>query len=200
MLVWRLVNGVLVVYLLLIGLRVMLFWFQRGATGRLWELLVGLTEPYLSVFRRLRFLQVRFGAGTLDLSPIAAILVLVMALDLVGGLQQFGRLTLGIFLAALAGALWSGLSFLMVLLLIVVIILILTFRRRSASPLIPAMAALVQPMVDFVAARVGRLLSPRRALGGMQVLLLTAALLGVLLIGGRALVALLRSALVRLPF
>ena len=158
MLIWRLVNGVLVVYLLLIGLRVMLSWFQRSASGRLWELLVGLTEPYLSVFRRLRFLRLRVGAGTLDLSPIAAILVLVVALDLVGTLQRFGRLTLGIFLAALAGALWSGLSFLLVLLLIMVILLALTFRRRSASPLIPALAALVQPIVDFVAARFGRLL------------------------------------------
>lgn len=196
MLIWRVVNGILLVYLLLITLRVMLSWFQRSVSGRPWELLVRVTEPYLAPFRRLSFLRV----GLLDLSPIAAVLVLVVALDLVGTLQQFGRLTVGILLAALAGALWSGVSLLIVLFLIILVILILSFRRAAGSPLVRAMAALVQPLVEFVSLRVVRVFSPRKPLGGLQALLVTALLLIVLLIGGRALVSLLRVALLRLPF
>jgi hypothetical protein len=62
------------------------------------------------------------------------------------------------------------------------------------------MAALVQPVVELVAFRIARVFSPRRPLGGLQALLVTALFLLVLLIGGRVLISLLRVALLRLPF
>ena len=198
MLIWRVVHGVLLVYMLLLMLRIMLSWFRRTGDSGASQLLVRVTEPYLSFFRQFRALRL----GLLDLSPIAAILVLVVALDLVGALQAFGRLTVGIFLSALVGALWSGVSFLIVLVLIIVVVLILmlTLGQGYASPLAQTMASLVRPVVAFVGGLIARLFSPRRALGEVPALVLTAVLLVVLLIVGRALTVLLRPFLLNLPF
>jgi YggT family protein len=196
-LIWRAITALLVVYLLLVLSRILLSWLQRSSSGRAWELLVQITDPYLSLFRRLRLLQI----GLVDLSPLAAILVLVVALDLVSALQTYGRLTLGVFLAAFTGALWSGVSFLVMLFLVLVVIVFLTtsFRRGTGSPLIRTLAALIQPIIALVGKAAARVFSLRRPLGEIQLLLLTAVLLIAILIGGRALVVVLQSALLGLP-
>jgi YggT family protein len=175
----------------------MLAWLRRSSAGRAWELLVQVTEPYLSLFRRLRFLRI----GPLDLSPLAAILVLVMGLDLVSALQTYGRLTLGAFLAAFTGALWSGVSFLVMLFLILVGIVFLTisFRRGTGSPLVRALSDLIHPVIALVGRAAVRLFSLRRPLGEVPLLLLSAVLLITVLIGGRALIFMLQSALLGLP-
>ncbi|MBN1835110.1 MAG: YggT family protein [Spirochaetales bacterium] len=200
MVVLRVLNTIALCYLLLISLRIILSWMHRPAAGRARELLVRVTEPYLAFFRRVRFLRPRSAAGILDLSPVAAILVLVMAIDLLGALVRFGQLRVGNFLSALVGALWSGVSFLALLLLVILIVLMLTLRRSAAKPLIQTLSALAQPVVEALGLRIAALFSPRRRLGAMQVLLITAAALILLLIGGRALVALLQPVLQSLPF
>jgi YggT family protein len=193
LLFWRVVGAFLVVYLLLLSLRILLSWFQGSVGGRPWQLLVRITEPYLSLFRGLAFLR----RGALDFSPLAAVLALVVALNLVTALQHFGRLTLGILLAAVVGALWSGVSFLVILLLVVLLIVLLmsVLRRGPENPLLRVLAAIVAPLVGLVR----RLLWRRSALGDAPALLLSAVLLFAFLFVGGTLVALLRTALLGLP-
>jgi hypothetical protein len=121
---------------------------------------------------------------------------------LLGALQSSGRLSLGILLASLTGALWSGFSFLAVLFLVAVVVLILfvAFRRASQNPVSQALATLVFPVVSSVRNLCARIFSSRKPPGELQALLLTAVLLVGFLIGGRALILLLRAALANLPF
>lgn len=197
MLFFRVLNALLVAYLLLILLRVIMSWFQRSVSGRPVALLVRVTEPYLALFRGLRFLRI----GPLDLSPMAAILTLAMALDLVGALRDAQQLTLGIFLAGLTDALWFGVSFVLVLLilLIVLVLAFLAFGRGTGAALVQTLAAVLHPVTAWVRGWSGGLFGRRRTQSESQILLLTAVVLVLLLIAGSLLVPLLRSVLLRLP-
>ncbi len=175
----RLLSALLVVYIILLSLRILLSWFREAVYGKPWELLTQVTDPYLSLFSGLRFLR----RGMFDFTPIAAILVLVVALDLINTVQRLGRITVGIFLGSLTGAVWSGFSFLLWLFLIlaVVRVVIQAVRRGEETPLTGAVGLMVAPAVSVVR----RMLSARRHLSEQQYLLLTIAfLVGVLLLGG----------------
>jgi YggT family protein len=83
------VGAVFLVYLVLIIVRVLLTWIPRMPYNRALRAVVGfieeVTDPYLNVFRR--FLPpIGGGAFALDLSPILAIILLVIAQQVVVGL------------------------------------------------------------------------------------------------------------------
>ena len=111
----QIVYAIIIVYVLVLSLRIILGWFVPQTLGRAWEILAKITDPYLDIFRRIRFLR----GGVFDFSPIAAVLVLVLAADLIGQLVNWGRITVGFFLASAFAAAWSGARFLLILFLIV---------------------------------------------------------------------------------
>ena len=70
---------VLRVYSYILFFRLILSWFRinpvRGFLGKAYKILVDITEPFLLLFKRI-IPMVRIGRGYLDLSYIAAILVI----------------------------------------------------------------------------------------------------------------------------
>jgi YggT family protein len=162
---------VLIAYLIILSLRIVLGWFAPRSLGRAWELLTGATDPYLDIFRRIRFLR----GSLFDFSPIAAILALVVVIDLVGQLLYYGRITLGFFLASLFSAAWSGVRFILLLFLIVGLLrTIPLFARGSAgSNVWKVVDTIIQPVVAWVA----KLFKLGRGSGYTQHLLLTVGLL-----------------------
>jgi YggT family protein len=182
LIVLTVVNIILIVYLFVLSLRIVLGWFAPQALGGAWEFLVAATDPYLKVFSRIRFLR----GNLFDFSPIAAILALVVALDLVNQLLYYGRITLGFFLASVFSAAWSGVRFLLLLFLIVGLIrtIPLAFRATSGSGLWKVVDTIMQPIVAWVM-KVFRL---GRRSGYTQHLLLTIGLLLVAWLFGEVLV------------
>jgi YggT family protein len=170
--------GLLIAYLVLLSVRIALTWFAGRDFGRPGRWLTALTDPYLGLFSRVGFLH----RGGFDLSPVAALLALVIALDLVSGLLAYGRITLGFFLAALLLALWSGARFLAGFYLVLALLraVALRFRFLPAAPAWAAVDRLLQPVASAVARLLGR---PRR-LGMAQALVLAAGALLVLLLLG----------------
>ena len=81
------------IYILLLSLRIILSWFQHPDFGAPWRLLVRLTNPYLSLFSGIRFLR----QGMFDFTPLAAILCLVVVLNVLQSIERFGRITAGVF-------------------------------------------------------------------------------------------------------
>ena len=75
----QVISAVLMIYTLLLSLRIILTWFKGPDFGRPWEYLCRITDPYLSLFRRIRFLRM----GMFDFSPLAGILVLVILRNIV---------------------------------------------------------------------------------------------------------------------
>jgi len=175
-------NGLLIAYLFLLSLRIVLSWFATHGFGRAGELLRAATDPYLGLFARIGFLR----RGIFDFSPIAALLVLVVALDLVNGLLFYGRLSLGFFLASVLSSVWSGARFLLLLFLVVGVVRMipLLFRTTSGAGIWKVVDLIVQPVVAFVM----RLLRLGRRAGYTQYLLFTVGMLFVAWLLGEFLV------------
>ena len=148
LIVLTIVNVILIAYLFLVSLRIVLGWFAPQSLGKAWDLLTAATDPYLALFRRIKFLR----STLFDFSPIAAILVLVVALDLVNQLLYYGRVTLGFFLASVLSAGWSGARFLLLLFLIVGLLrtIPLLFRAAVGSNLWKVVDMIIQPVVAWV--------------------------------------------------
>ncbi len=175
----KIINALLMGYLLLLSLRIILTWFQGLSPGKAFDLLSEVTEPYLSLFYRLKFLR----KGMFDFTPIAAILVLVVLLDLINALLFYGRITFGFFFAAVLSAVWSGVSFVLLLFLIVGIIRVFAviFRRNSGSAMLKVVDILIQPAVALVM----KIIQLGKRAGYTQYLLLTVGFLFVFwLLGG----------------
>ncbi len=123
--------AILLAYIFILMMRIVLGWFAPESLGRAWDLLTASTDPYLKLFARIRFLR----SNLFDFSPIAAILVLVVALDLVSRLRDYMSVTLGTFLASVTSAAWSGVRFLLLFFLLVGILrtIPLVFRSPEAQ-------------------------------------------------------------------
>jgi YggT family protein len=85
------VEALFFVYLVLIFIRVLMSWIPRMPYNRYLRAAVGfveeVTDPYLNVFRR--FVPTLGGGGfALDLSPILAIILLLIAQNLVVDLSR----------------------------------------------------------------------------------------------------------------
>ena len=179
MLVLRVLNGLLIVYLIILSIRIILTWFKGSLQGKAGELLKQATDPYLEIFSRITFLK----QGMFDFTPLAGILVLVIALDLVNGLLVFGRITIGLLLASVISAVWGGLSFLLLLFLVLGVVQIVStlFSGNSESPLLRMINLMFQPIIDLVA----RFLRPKRELSHNQYLYISLGLIFFIrLLGG----------------
>lgn len=171
--IWRFLTGVIYVYMILLVLRILLSWMRGAVLGKPWELLVRATDPYLSLFSRIRFLR----KGLFDFTPIAAILTLVVALNVIQSIQRFGTITVGRFLGIVTDAVWSGLAFLLVLFLILAIVrvIMLAVRRGQETQVTSAVGMMVEPVVLLVR----RIFLVQRHLTDLQYLYLTIAFLFV---------------------
>jgi YggT family protein len=187
------VNIVLIAYLFILSLRIVLGWFAPQSLGRAWSLLTAATDPWLGLFARLKFLR----GALFDFSPIAAILALVVALDLVNKLLYYGRITLGFFLASVFSAAWSGARFLLLLFLVIGLLrtIPLAFRFTTGASLWKVVDMIMQPVVAWMT-KVFRL---GRRSGYTQHLLLTVGLLFVAWLVGEVLVSQLVALLQMLP-
>jgi YggT family protein len=80
------VDTLVLVYLILIFIRIILTWIPRipynPVLSAVIKFVTDVTDPYLNIFRRI-LPPVRLGPGALDLSPIVATFVLIIAREIV---------------------------------------------------------------------------------------------------------------------
>ncbi len=175
-------NAALILYLFLLSARIILSWFSGAWLGRPWEVLCRLTDPYLELFYRMRFLR----RGMFDFTPVVAVLALVVMLDLVNELLIGGRISVGFVLAAVVSAGWSGARFLILLFLVIGVLrtIPLVLRATAGATLWKAVDVILQPVVGAVSRGfhlAGRVTPAQRLLVTLG-LLLVAWLLGELAI------------------
>lgn len=105
-------------YTIMCFARIVLTWipsFQNTAAARV---LSSLCDPYLYLFKGLKFL--RF--SSLDFSPILSIGILVMASSLLSNIAVMQKISLGIFLAMIISLVWSLVSSILNFLIILMVI------------------------------------------------------------------------------
>lgn len=193
LLVLRIATALISAYMLLIFIRVLLTWFGRGSFGRASEILGSITDPYLNYFRKFPFL--RF--GRLDFSPIAAIIILVVALNILNTILLYGKVTLGIILMIFLQASWSAVSFLInfFILLIAIRLIMELVSPLSHSLLETTLEAIINPIVLYTK----NLLFRKRFISYRMQMAMTGGILIVLSMGGNAIIRILAGLLMKLP-
>jgi YggT family protein len=188
------VNVLVIAYIFLLIARNVLSLFPGASMGRPWDLLCRVTNPYLGLFYRLRFLR----RGRLDFTPMAAALVLVVFATFVNELFLRSGHLVGRILSAVLISAWIG-CFISLLLFIVLGVLRTmprVFRALPGATLWENIDRLMLPLVTSVT-RLFRL--EGRASYAQRLLLALGLLLAALFFGHFAIMRLARL-LESLPF
>lgn len=143
--IMQFISIIISIYMLIIFIRILLSWFQGPNLGRPMEILIRITEPYLAWFRRFSFLRTQ----RFDFSPIVALVTLGILQNIASTIATYGRITLGILLSLIVGALWSVIAFFMTLLIILIIIRLigLFIGANTVSPFWMTLDSLLQPIL-----------------------------------------------------
>ncbi|HLW22645.1 MAG TPA: YggT family protein [Sphaerochaetaceae bacterium] len=128
----RIIAVLLSVYNLLIIVRILLHWFNpfRGeqSVGGFSDMLARIVDPYLNLFRRITILR----KGTLDFTPLVALMVVNMAQRIFQTFAYTGRFSLGFTLATIVQSLWWSIGSLILGILVVLIGVRLYFDYKKS--------------------------------------------------------------------
>jgi len=177
-------------YILVIMVRIILTWFSGNI--RVPEFLCRITDPYLNWFRRLGL-----RVGQLDLSPVIALAVLSILNQIFSIMARFGTITLGLILVMILQALWSIISFFIILIFIVLILRLIAYlcNLNVYSGFWRIVDAVSQPILY----RINRLFFRGRIINYLAGLILSAAVMAVLYLVCRFIIILLSGFLLGLP-
>lgn len=114
-------------YSLIIFIRIILGWFSGASLGRSYEYLCKITDPYLFLFRRMRF----FNTGSVDLSPIIALALLSISGSILVKLAESGHITIGFVLSLLLSIICSAGSFIIGFYVIILIIRLVAYFMNA---------------------------------------------------------------------
>jgi YggT family protein len=181
------------IYIFLIFIRILLTWFSGVSYGKPGEILNRITDPYLNWFRRFSFLR----AGFIDLSPIAAMMVLSVIMNIFLTLSRYGSISLGLILAMILSALWSAVSFVLGFFIIVLGLRLVAYltRRNVYGSFWKIVDSISQPILY----RIKRIIFRRRLVNYLTGIIVSLAVLAALMAGMRFLVAWMMLLLARLP-
>lgn len=182
-------------YMLLCFIRVMLTWFPGAQYSGFGRFLSSLCDPFLNLFRGLRFL--RFSA--FDFSPAIALCVLIALSNIFASFARGSRITLGSVLAMLLSMAWSIVSsllgFLIVLLLIRLIVIFMQKGYASYGSIWDQVDRALSPFVFRITSIFTRGATPPYK----NALIVSILLLAVIWFAGRYAISLLAVLLSTLP-
>ncbi len=188
-------NSIISIYLLLLFIRILLTWFGGIQTmGKPAEILAAITDPYLNLFRGLRFLRI----GHLDFSPIAAIMLLSLISSILTRLQMQQSVTIGLVLAIVVMMIISTLRFFAFILLIMCVIRLVTLIASIGigTHFTNVLDTMLQPLCSQIIRR----FFPRRIIPYSSCLFMLTALLVIIYFGSQYLGIFLAQLLQQLPF
>ncbi|AFG38262.1 YggT family protein [Spirochaeta africana] len=187
--------SIVTLYMLLLFIRILLTWFGGlQSMGRPAEILSAITDPYLNLFRGMRFLRI----GYLDFSPIFAIMLLTLVSSVLNHLTMHQQVTIGLLLAIIASMVFSAVSFFAFLFLALAVIRLIGILANlgTGGHFMATLDTIFQPMSFRMAARFFR----GQAVSYTTALTVIAAILAGVSLGARVLGPVLVDLLVQLPF
>jgi YggT family protein len=179
------------IYMFIIVARIILTWFSRNIKAP--EILIRVTDPYLNWFRRFTFLRI----GHIDLSPIAALMVLSITNQILVFLAQYGTITLGLVLALIIQALWSAISFILVVLIIIMVLRLIA--HITSRDVFTVFWRVIDIISQQVLSRVNNYIFRGRTVGFAASALVSVGILFGMYVLFRVMVSLFLHLLLRLP-
>lgn len=126
---FKILSAVVTLYSLLCFVRIILTWIPQLSYSRAAGILASICDPYLNLFRGIRWLRM----GSFDFSPALALCLLGAVSSILSGLSHGGSVSIGLILAMGVQVIHSIITSLISFVIIVFIIrLILTFINRDS--------------------------------------------------------------------
>jgi len=181
-------------YMLLCALRVFMSWAPGLGEGKAGRLLASIVDPYLAAFSRIRL----FRTERFDFSPIAGLAVLSVANNMLTTIAYSGKISLGFLLNLILGAGWSAVAFVLSFVSACALIRIIVFlaRLNSLHPIWVVVDAVLNPILY----RINKMIYRGKAIDYLLGLITGFLVLLLLRTAGGALVRILGSLLLSLPF
>jgi len=184
------------IYLLIISFRIILSWFRTvDENNQLIRIVRKITDPYLSLFRGIKFLKL----GMFDLSPMAGIVLLVIVQVILTYIEEAIRrdfpITFVLIIIAVLSVLWQSIAWILMLLIILCLIRAgsLFFVNNPSGRFWHVLDMIVQPISNGLEKIV------RRDLKYTQALLISALVLIVFRFAGEFLITQLFNLLLQIP-
>jgi YggT family protein len=192
--IMRFISTAISIYMLIIFIRIVMTWVQGASYGRAMHIIASITDPYLNLFRGIRFLQV----GYVDFSPIVAIITLSIVSNITTQIAYAGTVTVGLVLAFTLSAVASAVFFFITIFVVITLIRLvgIWLGANSTGRFWITLDRILQPLTFRMLERFGR----SESLTYPQALMAFAAVLIIVLILGRFLVSHAVGALAQIPF
>lgn len=151
--IFKYLSSLVNIYSFICFVRIFLTWFPKANYSQFGRFLSAVCDPYLNIFRKLRFLNFR----GLDFSPAVALCVLFGIATILSSLSLQQTLTVGYFLAVFISLIWSLVSSIVNFITVVLIIRLVAFAimrlmagrssYRSYSPLWDSLDNFISPVI-----------------------------------------------------
>ena len=190
----KILGAITSIYMFLCAFRVLMTWTPGLTAGKVGSFRAAAVDPYLAFFSRIKL----FKTQRFDFSPIAALAVLSVANNLFQTVALSGRVTVGFFLSLIIGALWSAVSFVLSFVSACALLRIVVYLARwnSLSPVWVVLDAILNPILY----RINKIIYRNKAIDYLQGLITGFLVLVLFRAAGGALLRLLGSLLLSLPF
>ncbi|MCH5290221.1 MAG: YggT family protein [Treponema sp.] len=177
-------STVIGIYSLLCFIRIILTWVPSLSYSGFARFLAQICDPYLNLFRGIRWLRL----GNFDLSPALALCALGAVTTVLGNIANRGKLSLAVLLAMAIGLVWNiihSLLFFLVILMAIRLILLFLNKDFSNSPIFEVLDNSISPLAFRITSTFthGRSVTYKTALITALVVLLVAILVGNIVIG-----------------
>ncbi|MDC7244583.1 MAG: YggT family protein [Sphaerochaetaceae bacterium] len=130
----RIIASILSVYNLLILVRIFTTWvtpFRQSTPGGILDIIAKITDPFLKIFRKVRFLQFK----RFDFTVLLALMSISIVQNLLSSYAYSGQMSVGYALATILQSLWWSIGSLLIGIIIVLLIvrLVLTYKKTNNS-------------------------------------------------------------------
>lgn len=189
------ISFIVSIYSMLIVVRIILSWvnLEESQFSQIYQTICSITDPFLSLFRSLPGLK----HGSLDFSPLVALVTLGIINTIINTMVRQGRISLGIVLGIILQSVWSVISFFLLMFIILIIFrIVLDYTNTQGnSPYAPVLDSIIQWPVDIA----HRLFYQGRSISIRQGLLSALLLLVIIRFGGGIIISWLVNIIISLP-
>ena len=145
---FNLLANLVSIYSLLCVVRILFTWIPQAQQSKIGIFLCKITDPYLNIFRRIKYLVIR----NIDFSPIIAIAALSLISSVLNTFASTKRIFFGRILASIIGMVWNLVQTIGIVLIILMIIrLIALLLSKSSNNIWYSVDITLRPITTFVA-------------------------------------------------
>ncbi|MBQ4554318.1 MAG: YggT family protein [Spirochaetaceae bacterium] len=144
MFLFKLITTSISIYTLLCLIRIVLTWLPELNYSAFGQFLAKICDPYLNIFRKIRFLQI----GFIDFSPVVAIGALSILSSLINQMLFYGRFSVGYLLASIVQVCWTAVSSILTIynILLLIRLIVALLKKDYSSSLWSNLDRIIYPI------------------------------------------------------